>query len=179
MISVKLNSNFVKILCLHGCFPVNLLHIFRTVVLTNTYVGLFRQIFIQHVCHIFIQICVLFSILLATLQVALGFCSQIEFSLNSACCMKWCQTLVSSCNPRRKKKSYQEILEVTPHHDARQQHDLQTFHEGHALLLSSDVLELHLETTTNAGRPHQVDYRNVPTTERKQNFLSFVNNYSH
>ena len=35
-ISIKLQSNFIEITLRHGCFPVNLLHIFRTPLLTNT-----------------------------------------------------------------------------------------------------------------------------------------------
>ena len=35
-ISIKLHSNFVKIALRHGCCPVNLLHIFRTLFLKNT-----------------------------------------------------------------------------------------------------------------------------------------------
>ena len=30
VISIKLQSNFIEITFRHGCFPVNLLHIFRT-----------------------------------------------------------------------------------------------------------------------------------------------------
>ena len=30
VISIKLQSNFIEIALRHGCFPVNLLHIFRT-----------------------------------------------------------------------------------------------------------------------------------------------------
>ena len=35
-ISIKLLSNFFEITLRHGCFPVNLLHIFRTPLLKNT-----------------------------------------------------------------------------------------------------------------------------------------------
>ena len=35
-ISIKLQSNFIEIALWHGCFPVNLLHIFRTSSLKNT-----------------------------------------------------------------------------------------------------------------------------------------------
>ena len=49
----KLYSNFTEITLLRGCFPVHLLHICRTAVLTNAYEGLLLQIFIQHVCLIF------------------------------------------------------------------------------------------------------------------------------
>ena len=34
VISIKLQSNFIEITLRHGCFPVNLLHIFRTSFLT-------------------------------------------------------------------------------------------------------------------------------------------------
>ena len=37
VISIKLQSNFIEITLCHGCFPVNLLHIFRTPFLKNTY----------------------------------------------------------------------------------------------------------------------------------------------
>ena len=53
MSSVKLRTNFIEITLPHGCCPVNLLHICRTAVLTNTYGVLLLQIFIQHACHIF------------------------------------------------------------------------------------------------------------------------------
>ena len=36
VISIKLQSNFIKITLWHGCPPVNLLHIFRTPCLKNT-----------------------------------------------------------------------------------------------------------------------------------------------
>ena len=35
-ISIKLQSNFIEIALQHGCFPVNVLHIFRTPFLKNT-----------------------------------------------------------------------------------------------------------------------------------------------
>ena len=35
-ISIKLQSNFIEIALWHGCFPVNLLHIFKTLFLKNT-----------------------------------------------------------------------------------------------------------------------------------------------
>ena len=35
-ISINLQYNFIEITLRHGCFPVNLLHIFRTVFLKNT-----------------------------------------------------------------------------------------------------------------------------------------------
>ena len=35
-ISIKLQSNFIEITLRHGCFPVNLLHIFRTTFSKNT-----------------------------------------------------------------------------------------------------------------------------------------------
>ena len=35
--SINLQSNFIEITLRHGCSPVNLLHIFRTVFLKNTY----------------------------------------------------------------------------------------------------------------------------------------------
>ena len=40
VISIKLQSNFIEITLWHGCFPVNLLHIFRTPFYKNTYGGL-------------------------------------------------------------------------------------------------------------------------------------------
>ena len=40
VISEKLQSNFIKISLQHGCFPVNLLHIFRILFLNNTSGGL-------------------------------------------------------------------------------------------------------------------------------------------
>ena len=49
----KIGSKFIEIALPHGCSPVNLLHICKTAVLTNTYGGLLLQTFIQHVCHIF------------------------------------------------------------------------------------------------------------------------------
>ena len=36
MISIKLQSNFVEIALQHGCSPVNLLHIFRTLFSKDT-----------------------------------------------------------------------------------------------------------------------------------------------
>ena len=51
--SVKLQNNFIEITLPHGCSPVNLLHICRKAVLTNTHGELLLQIFIQHACHIF------------------------------------------------------------------------------------------------------------------------------
>ena len=36
VISIKLLCNFTEITLRHGCFPVNLLYIFRTPVLKNT-----------------------------------------------------------------------------------------------------------------------------------------------
>ena len=52
-------------------------------------------------------------------------------------------------------------------HDPRQQHDWKTFHEAYALLLWRNVLELHPETITNAGRHNWTDYWNVPAIEGK------------
>ena len=40
VISIKLQSNFIEITFRHGCFPVNLLHIFRTLFPKNTSGGL-------------------------------------------------------------------------------------------------------------------------------------------
>ena len=40
VISMKLHSNFIEITFLHGCSPVNLLHIFRTLFHKNTSSGL-------------------------------------------------------------------------------------------------------------------------------------------
>ena len=53
VISVKLRTNFIEITLLDGCSTINLLHICRTAVFTNTYGELLLQIFIQHACHIF------------------------------------------------------------------------------------------------------------------------------
>ena len=36
LISIKLQSNFIEITFRHGCYPVNLLHIFRTPFQKNT-----------------------------------------------------------------------------------------------------------------------------------------------
>ena len=38
-LSIKLLFNFIEIALQHGCFPVNLLHIFRTSFTENTYGG--------------------------------------------------------------------------------------------------------------------------------------------
>ena len=40
VISAKLLSSFIEITLLHGCSPVNLLHIFRTIFYKNTFRGL-------------------------------------------------------------------------------------------------------------------------------------------
>ena len=40
VISIKLQSNFIEITLRHGCFPVMLLHIFRTHIYKNTSEGL-------------------------------------------------------------------------------------------------------------------------------------------
>ena len=48
VISIKLRSNFVEITPLHGCSPVNLLHIFRTPFSKNTYGWLFLAIWIRN-----------------------------------------------------------------------------------------------------------------------------------
>ena len=53
MISVRLQTDVIKITLPHGCSPVNLFHICRAAVLTNTCGELLLQIFIQHTCHIF------------------------------------------------------------------------------------------------------------------------------
>ena len=74
VISVKLHSNFIEIILPHGCFPLNLLHICRTAVLTNTYGGRLLQIFIQHVCHIFQYKFVSFSQYLTAMRTTPGFC---------------------------------------------------------------------------------------------------------
>ena len=39
VISIKLQSNFIEITLRHGCFPINLLHIFRIYFPKNTYGG--------------------------------------------------------------------------------------------------------------------------------------------
>ena len=43
VISIKLQSNFIEITLRHRCFPVNLLHIFRTPFLKNTSVRLLHE----------------------------------------------------------------------------------------------------------------------------------------
>ena len=45
MISIKLQNNFVEITLWHGCSPVSLLHIFRTLFAKNTSWGL-----LMHTC---------------------------------------------------------------------------------------------------------------------------------
>ena len=45
-ISIKLQSSFIEITPRHGCSPVNLLHIFRTLFLKNTSRWLLLKIFI-------------------------------------------------------------------------------------------------------------------------------------
>ena len=45
VISIKLLCNIIEIALRHGCSLVNLLHIFRTPFLKNTYGGLFLSIF--------------------------------------------------------------------------------------------------------------------------------------
>ena len=45
-ISIKLQSSFIEITLRHGCSPVNLLHIFRTLFLKNTSRWLLLKIFI-------------------------------------------------------------------------------------------------------------------------------------
>ena len=45
VISIKLQRNFIEITLCHGCFPVNLLHIFRTPFLKNTSGWLLLNIF--------------------------------------------------------------------------------------------------------------------------------------
>ena len=42
-ISLKLQSNFIKIVLRHGCSPVNLLHIFRTPFVKKTFEGLLLE----------------------------------------------------------------------------------------------------------------------------------------
>ena len=42
-ISVKLFGNFIEIALRHGCSPVNVLHIFRTLFYKNTYGGLLLE----------------------------------------------------------------------------------------------------------------------------------------
>ena len=44
-ISIKLLCNFIEIARRHGCFPVHLLHIFRTLFPKNTSEWLFLEIF--------------------------------------------------------------------------------------------------------------------------------------
>ena len=44
MISIKLQCNFIEIPLRHQCFPVNLLHLFRTALPKNAYRGLFLNI---------------------------------------------------------------------------------------------------------------------------------------
>ena len=43
-LSIKLQSNFIKIALRHGCSPVNLLHIFRIPFLKNTSSGLHTRL---------------------------------------------------------------------------------------------------------------------------------------
>ena len=44
VISIKLQCNFIEITLRHECFPVNLLHLFRTTLPKNAYRGLFLNI---------------------------------------------------------------------------------------------------------------------------------------
>ena len=62
--------------------------------------------------------------------------------------------------PPEKKSQGVRSGDVGSHstNDTRQQHHWQTFQEAYVLLLSSDVLELHPETPTNAGHCHRIDY---------------------
>ena len=48
VISIKLQSNFIKITLRHGCSPVNLLHIFRTLFPKNTSGRLLLHV-VQHI----------------------------------------------------------------------------------------------------------------------------------
>ena len=43
-ISVKLQSKFIEIALWNGCSPINLLHIFRTLFLKNTFGGLLLDV---------------------------------------------------------------------------------------------------------------------------------------
>ena len=43
VILIKLQSNFIEISLRHGCFPVNLLHLFRTLFSRNTSEWLFLK----------------------------------------------------------------------------------------------------------------------------------------
>ena len=56
VISIKLQSNFIQITLWQWCSPVNLLHIFRTSFLTNTYRGLLLNLSSQewtnHILHV-------------------------------------------------------------------------------------------------------------------------------
>ena len=47
VISMKLPCNIIKITLQHGCFPVNLLHIFKTRFPKNTYGGLHLRLLIK------------------------------------------------------------------------------------------------------------------------------------
>ena len=47
-ISIKLQSNFFEITLRYGCFPVNLLHIFRTLFPKNTSGGLLLHVLLRN-----------------------------------------------------------------------------------------------------------------------------------
>ena len=123
------------------------------------------------VSYFVIQIRVLFTILLTALHIRPWFClrfsnsNELDF-VDPAYRLEGWQKL---CNSGREnhKESCHEILEATQLQDTRQQQDWQTLHQGHALLLWIEALELHPETITNAGRLHWTDYWNVPAIEGK------------
>ena len=58
VISIKLQTNFIKITLRHGCFSVNLLHIFRTLFYRNTSGGPLLLIRLAHESESVRDICV-------------------------------------------------------------------------------------------------------------------------
>ena len=50
VISIKFQSNFTEITLRYGCYPLSLLHIFRTPLPENTYGGLLLNIWLQTFC---------------------------------------------------------------------------------------------------------------------------------
>ena len=60
VISTKLHSSFIKIALRRRCSPVNLMHIFRTPFLKNTFEGLLLNILLTiRNMHVFVNICLL------------------------------------------------------------------------------------------------------------------------
>ena len=102
---MKVHNNFIEIRLPHGCSSVNLLHICRTVILTNTYGGLLLQIFIDHACHILQYKCRFFhtSNSVSHLDFALDFQIQPEFNfVDPAYRVEGCQKVLISSNHRGK-----------------------------------------------------------------------------